>query len=310
MEQARNEISALVKDIQDQSAAAAGGGDPRERYVIPPHLHDLQEADLPENQRGLVISEIAQFRERAAKKEREKQREVLQQAWTMGRESPVATPPRQNVGWGQRQPSSQTPPARPAERQGSASFVREAETPKAAEKTDEEMERERRDQRAREEHDSFRDVRLTAVFERDSSASQRERRWETRERRRITDIERQVGRERSMRDAEERDRQEIRERLHVWDDDESDELFYTDRCVRARALAATLTRTGPAGERSVRASWPASARRMTSRARSRRRRPRTCAKRPRPSSRSRWRRCRRSWRSSARQGCCSTTQRP
>ena len=25
------------------------------------------------------------------------------------------------------------------------------------------------------------------------------------------------------------DKVEIRERLHVWDDDESDELFYTDR---------------------------------------------------------------------------------
>ena len=39
-------------------------------------MHDLQEADLPETQRGLVISEIAQFRERAAKRERERVREV------------------------------------------------------------------------------------------------------------------------------------------------------------------------------------------------------------------------------------------
>jgi RNA-binding protein 25 len=31
-------------------------------------LHDLQEADLPENQRGLVISEIELFRKRAVKK--------------------------------------------------------------------------------------------------------------------------------------------------------------------------------------------------------------------------------------------------
>lgn len=32
-----------------------------------------------------------------------------------------------------------------------------------------------------------------------------------------------------MREAEERDRVEMRTRLDVWDDDESDEIFYTDR---------------------------------------------------------------------------------
>jgi RNA-binding protein 25 len=32
-----------------------------------------------------------------------------------------------------------------------------------------------------------------------------------------------------MKEAEERDRGEIRSRLDVWDDDESDELFYVDR---------------------------------------------------------------------------------
>ena len=45
-----------------------------------------------------------------------------------------------------------------------------------------------------------------------------------------------------MKEAEERDRVEMRARLDVWDDDESDELFYTDRArwrgMRARRLAA------------------------------------------------------------------------
>jgi RNA-binding protein 25 len=41
---------------------------PDTQSVVPPHLHDLQEADLPENQRGLVISEIELFRKRAVKK--------------------------------------------------------------------------------------------------------------------------------------------------------------------------------------------------------------------------------------------------
>ncbi len=56
--------------------AANNGLLDKERYVIPPHLHDLQEADLPETQRGLVISEIVQFREQAAKRERGKLRNV------------------------------------------------------------------------------------------------------------------------------------------------------------------------------------------------------------------------------------------
>lgn len=47
-----------------------------------------------------------------------------------------------------------------------------------------------------------------------------------------------------MREAEERDRIEMRSRLDVWDDDESDELFYTDRYVRCYTsiLSADLYR--------------------------------------------------------------------
>ena len=52
----------FVADINRISQDAANSGlIDKEKYVIPPHLHDLQEADLPETQRGLVISEIAQF---------------------------------------------------------------------------------------------------------------------------------------------------------------------------------------------------------------------------------------------------------
>jgi len=49
-----------------------------------------------------------------------------------------------------------------------------------------------------------------------------------------------MGRERAVREAEENARTDMRERLRVWDDDESDEVFYTDRgrwrAMRARAL--------------------------------------------------------------------------
>ena len=58
----------------------------------------------------------------------------------------------------------------------------------------------------------------------------------------IQALERAIARERATKEAEERDRVEMRARLDVWDDDESDEPFYTDRArwrsLRARRLAA------------------------------------------------------------------------
>ena len=63
----------------------------------------------------------------------------------------------------------------------------------------------------------------------DCSNFQRERRYEPRERTRIQALEHAIGREQSQEEVEERDRIEIRARLEMWDDDESDELFYIDR---------------------------------------------------------------------------------
>ena len=48
---------------------------------------------------------------------------------------------------------------------------------------------------------------------------------------RIQALERVIARERAQKEAEERDRIEIKARLEIWDDDESDELFYIDRYV-------------------------------------------------------------------------------
>ena len=80
------------------------------------HLHDLQEADLPENQRGLVISEIALFRERAQK--RDKNGEPIKIAGV----GPVNAANRNNItapqpptgpsrGWGPRAGTTPTGPA-------------------------------------------------------------------------------------------------------------------------------------------------------------------------------------------------------
>ncbi|KAF8230034.1 hypothetical protein L208DRAFT_1283750 [Tricholoma matsutake] len=252
MKQSKQKLDELVADINRMSQDAANNGlIDKEKYVIPPHLHDLHEADLPETQRGLVISEIAQFRERAAKREREKLRDVRDSI-------PMAVAPSGPKAreWGkpQQQPAQQQQSAQPAvsssqppKQQGfgkgaqgytkPVGFVkaedgsvgdnggRQAST-KAA-KTDEELEADRKESRRRDEEVSFRD---------------RERRYEPRERTRIQALERAIARDRATKEAEGRQRIEMRSRLDIWDDDESDEMFYVDRArwrhLRARRLEA------------------------------------------------------------------------
>ena len=162
MAKAKHDVDELVKNINKQQAEENIGGSDKERYVIPPHLHDLQEADLPETQRGLVISEIALFRERAAKREREKMKELPI--------SSVNAPsgPKQR-DWGKPQPTSSHSP--PHGRQGGfgkgaqgynkpVGFVRAEEQANQVTKTDEELEQDRREARRRDEENSFRDVRF------------------------------------------------------------------------------------------------------------------------------------------------------
>jgi hypothetical protein len=158
--------------------------------MIPPHLQDLQEADLPENQRGLVISEIALFLERAAKREKEKnladrEKTVSRSAGVggfsgAGAMGTVPSGPKERV-WGrpgasssgsQQSPQSSQHHQQPSHQgwgNGAQSYQRpvnfvqgEDAIPgesKRVEKTDEELERERKDARRREEDNSFRDVR-------------------------------------------------------------------------------------------------------------------------------------------------------
>ncbi|KAH9922931.1 uncharacterized protein B0H18DRAFT_878938 [Fomitopsis serialis] len=247
---AKARVDQFLADINKQSQEAASNGlIDKEKYIIPPHLHDLQEADLPETQRGLVMTEIAQFRERAAKREREKMRETQQALPNI-----LAAPsgPKQRE-WGKPQlPGQQispspvgagsTPQGFGKGAQGynkpvgfvKAESDRDSPMPEARVfstpgKTDEELEEERKRQRRRDEEESYRD---------------REKRYEPRERARIQALERAILRERATKEAEERDRVEMRSRLAVWDDDESDELFYTDRArwrnMRTRRLAAEL----------------------------------------------------------------------
>lgn len=165
---AKTKVEELLKDIQRISQEAANSGLlDKEKYVIPPHLHDLQEAELPEAQRGLVISEIAQFRERAAIREREKQREARASIPVLAPTTATAPPAGPKVReWGR---SQQSPPARGAVGSGPqgydkpVGFVRGGEDERAlagkSQKTDEELEAERKEARRRDEENSFRDVR-------------------------------------------------------------------------------------------------------------------------------------------------------
>ncbi|KAI5984796.1 hypothetical protein F5J12DRAFT_936523 [Pisolithus orientalis] len=211
VQEALQKITSLVEDINRSSQDAANRGlIDKERYVIPPHLHDLQEADLPEGQRGLVISEIAQFRERAAKREREKVREVRESIPHI-LSSTATTPSGPKMReWGkpQQQQASTSPGGKSQQPQGKGSQGPPTGSLSTGLRTDEELEKERREARRRDEELSFKD---------------RERRYEPRERARIAALERTIARQNAIKEAEERDRVEMQARLDVWDDDESDE---------------------------------------------------------------------------------------
>jgi RNA-binding protein 25 len=179
LKQSKAKLDELVADINRMSQDAANNGlIDKEKYVIPPHLHDLHEADLPETQRGLVISEIAQFRERAAKREREKLRDVRDSIPMTG--APSGPKIRE---WGKPQQqsaqqqqahatvSSSQPPKQQGFGKGAQGYSKPVGFVKAEDgdsggrhmpgkgtKTDEELEAERKESRRRDEEVSFRDV--------------------------------------------------------------------------------------------------------------------------------------------------------
>ena len=177
MRHAKAQVDALLGDIHQKSQEAASSGLlDREKYVIPPHLHDLQEADLPETQRGLVMTEIAQFRERAAKREREKMRDV-REAMPNILAAPSGPKMREwgkpnPQGHGQGQPDS--PGGTKGYGKGAQGYSKPVGFVKAEDgsrtpgsdrqssvrpgKTDEELEQERKEARKRDEENSYKDV--------------------------------------------------------------------------------------------------------------------------------------------------------
>lgn len=179
-------ISSLLDETSASAANSGISGSAENNNAVPPHLRDLQEADLPENQRGLVISEIALFRERAAKREKDqadREKGAGRSAGVGGFSHPggmggVPSGPKERV-WGR--PNNNNTPSKqqqgPSQRQGSwgsgpqgyqqpVDFVKgeNAVEGRDSDKTDEELERERKIARRREEDESFRDVSYWLYF--------------------------------------------------------------------------------------------------------------------------------------------------
>lgn len=186
-ESAVTRIGNIVRALQDPSADLAAiigesaapdvkeEDKQKEGYVVPDHLRDLDESELPENQRNVVMGQIASFREASARRDAEKKRhdenlEVRRQAMhgdsvPFGR--PGANNGQQMRQWGSSGPSNQGQQTRPIGN-GPQSYNQpvgfvKAETAEAkaeTERTDEEAERMRLEEQQRQKVYMLREVSL------------------------------------------------------------------------------------------------------------------------------------------------------
>ncbi|GAA5884409.1 hypothetical protein JCM6882_005238 [Rhodosporidiobolus microsporus] len=241
-EQAKEDLKNILNRIaagdpvSSLTAPVDASGEPtRAGPHIPQHLKDLAPEDLPETHRSNTLSEISKFRERAVKKAIDKHE--LNRQIEERRKAMIENKVKQQYvagGGGQASPSG--PGAGPAA-QDPQSFNKPvdfvaggagANGEAGGELDDIKRERERAERDARQQEAVFRD---------------RERRFEARERARIQAWERELARERTVADQEERDRAFMAERLATWDDDREAERgresFYIDR-VRWRAQRKPL----------------------------------------------------------------------
>ncbi|OCF31872.1 hypothetical protein I317_02949 [Kwoniella heveanensis CBS 569] len=247
-----------------------GGGDSPLQVIVPAHLQDLQEGDLPEEQRVAVLDQIAIFRENAARREKEKkamedEKERFKQMQAQqgpGRGTPggggtsggatsnygygnnrALGKQQQQAemrGWGQQTPAShgqQTP--LPHQNGAGPSKVRD---PQAYDKPvgfvpAQSAESKVDSGRTDEEEEEIR--RQRRQREKDIALRDAERRVENRERGRIEALNRELGHRKAQADLIERNRRRQEDQYENWDDDEimerGRELFYADRATwRAR----------------------------------------------------------------------------
>jgi hypothetical protein len=93
---ARKSIAHIVALMTDPNAIAPEGIAPKIteeplQVIVPAHLQDLREGDLPEGQRVAVLDQISLFRENAARKEREKKARELEQERRGEQHRPLTT---------------------------------------------------------------------------------------------------------------------------------------------------------------------------------------------------------------------------
>ncbi|WWD18199.1 hypothetical protein CI109_102649 [Kwoniella shandongensis] len=257
----RKSVQHIVALLTDPNAAPpdglkpTNGGSSPLQVIVPAHLQDLKEGDLPEEQRVVVLDQIAIFRENAAKREREKklmeeekERFKAMQGGQGGRGQQGGGTTAYGYGnrglgkmqqqaemrqWGGGQqqlggpsPNHQQNGAGPSKARDPQAydkpvgFVRAqaAESKVDSDRTDEEEEELRRQRRQRDKDVALRDA---------------ERRVENRERGRIEALNRELAHRKAQADLIERTRRRQEEQYETWDDDEiaekGRELFYADR---------------------------------------------------------------------------------
>lgn len=119
-ESARRRIAGIITALHDPNADlaailpsfAAPDANPQKQvdaYEVPAHLKDLDENELPENQRGHVLDQISMFRDQAAKREmdRKKQEERMETEREQRRYNPVQQ--QQTMGQGRGPPQGLGP---------------------------------------------------------------------------------------------------------------------------------------------------------------------------------------------------------
>ncbi|KAJ9125126.1 hypothetical protein QFC22_000080 [Naganishia vaughanmartiniae] len=237
-------IGNIVRALQDPSAdlaaiiGASAAPDVKEEdkqkdaaYVVPDHLRDLDESELPENQRNVVMGQIASFREASARRDAEKKRhDENMEARRQAIDRP-AGPAGQNNGQQMRQWGSSSGPYNqgqqmrpigngPQSYNQPVGFVK-AETAEAkaeTERTDEEAERIRLEEQQRQKVHQLRE---------------RERRIESKERQHFQRLGQELAILQQDEEMEKADREAMRKELARYDDDYFAETgrdaFYADR---------------------------------------------------------------------------------
>lgn len=177
---AKEDLEAIVRLMRTGDAPATSSfasTNPTPALPAPPtrntpsHLQDLVAEDLPDASRGIITSEIALFRERAAQRAKEQKEQDL--AAEMRRHAPQSdmsrAPQQQGNAWGsrggQQDPQSYNKPIGFVGAGTAVGAAKEADARPSPPPVDEALQERERAQRAQREAEAlFRDVRCSALF--------------------------------------------------------------------------------------------------------------------------------------------------